>query len=271
MKCTNLEKMDIALWITTLPPWLLLLITVVIGVLAAELGVRLAHDKTPKVKKEGAASVGTLVGAMLGLLAFMLGFTFSITASRFGDRKALVVSQSKAIGTCYLRTSFLPERQKAETRKLLREYVDILVQMKNYKDLDKDIGRMERIHLLIWDQTASLAKEDMDSELRSLFVSSVNEVIDIFGERKTVALVFRIPGVLWTSLFLLFILSMFVVGYEIGSYSNRRILDTPLMATAFALIVVLIANMDSTRGVQRFRVSQQPLIEVQQMMRDSIP
>jgi hypothetical protein len=263
--------MNVINWITSLPPWALFLLTTIIGILAAELGIRLAQRKRQKEGGGEGASRGSLVGALLGLLAFMLGFTFSITASRFSDRKALVVEQAKAIGTCYLRTSFLPERQKHESRKLLREYADRLVQMKSYSDLEKDIARMEAIHILIWNQTASLAQEKMDSELRALYVTSVNEVIDIFGERKTVTLVFRIPSALWTALFLLYLLSMFVVGYEIGSYSRRIKLDTPMMAAAFALVVILIADMDSIKGARRFRISWQPLVETRQSMNDSIP
>jgi hypothetical protein len=264
------NMMNVINWITSLPPWALFLLTTIIGILAAELGIRLAQRKRQKEEGGEVASAGSLVGALLGLLAFMLGFTFAITASRFSDRKALVVEQAKAIGTCYLRTSFLPENQKQESRKLLREYADILVQMK-YSNLDKAIARMEALHLLIWNQTASLAQEKMDSELRAQYVSSVNEVIDIFGERKTVSLVYRIPAALWTALFLLFILSMFIVGNEIGSISRRRKLDTPIMAAAFALVVMLIADMDSIKGARRFRVSWQPLIETRQSMNDSIP
>ncbi|ANE53172.1 hypothetical protein [Flavisolibacter tropicus] len=263
--------MDVATYITTLPSLVLFLLTVAIGELAAEAGHWVAKRKTKDATNEGAPSLGSLVGAMLGLLAFMLGFTFSITSSRFANRKELMVAQSNALGTCYLRTSFLPEKQKEETRKLLREYVDILVKMKNHKDVMQGVVRLDELHLLIWNQAASLAREDMDSELRMLYVTSLNEVIDIFGERKTVVLVFRIPSVLWTSLFLLYSISMFVVGYETGSFRIRRVMATPLMVSAFALIVTLIANMDSTKSEQRFRVSQQPLIELQQMMQQNIP
>jgi hypothetical protein len=262
--------MNVTNWMTSLPPWALFLLTTIIGILAAEGGIRLAQRRRQKEGGGEVASAGSLVGALLGLLAFMLGFTFSITSSRFADRKALVVEQAKAIGTCYLRTSFLPERQKQESRKLLREYTDILVQMK-YSNFEKEIVKMEALHLLVWNQTASLAQEKMDSELRVLYVTSVNEVIDIFGERKTVALVYRIPAALWTALFLLYLLSMFLVGFEIGSFSRRRKLDTPMMAAAFALVVMLIADMDSIKGVQRFRVSWQPIIETRQSMNDSIP
>ena len=61
---------------------------------------------------------------------------------------------------------------------------------------------------------------------------------------------------------------MFLVGYEISGFKRRRILNTPIMATAFALIVTLIADMDSAAYSRNFKVNRQPLIDVQKMMQD---
>ena len=94
-------------------------------------------------------------------------------------------------------------------------------------------------------------------------------MIDIFGERKAVVLTFRIPSAIWASLFLLYILCLFVVGLEISSYKTRRSLNVPIMTAAFSLIVVLIAAMDASRKKGHFTVTQQPLVEIQQMMREN--
>ena len=214
--------------------------------------------------------MGTAVDAILGLLALILGFTFSITSSRFADRRELVVQQANAIGTSYLRTSLLPEKQKTEIRRLYQEYIDILVQFKRTEDVNKDLKRLGDIQMAIWNQTASLTHENMDSELRSLFTSSVNEVIDIASKRETVALIFRISGFLWISLFLLYTLSLFAIGYQMGTKDKHRIIDMPLLAAAaLALVIVMIADMDSS-GRGRFQVSQQPLVNVRLMMQEKI-
>jgi hypothetical protein len=263
--------MDFAEFITSTNPWILFGLVVVFCVLCAEAGSLVAHFRIRKGIKEPEAAVGTAVGAMLGLLAFMLGFNFSITASRFADRKELTIKQANAIGTCYLRTSTVPEKQKQEIRKYFHEYVAILL-WKIYpeEELDKAIKRLDKLHILIWRQTASLVQEDMDSELRSLFTASVNSVIDLAGERKTVALVFRIPNMLWTSLFLLSGISMFSIGYQTRTLGKRRILDLPLLAAAFALVIMLIANMDSS-AAHRFKISTKPFSDLEQMMQEDIP
>ena len=87
---------------------------------------------------------------MLGLLAFMLGFTFSITASRFNDRRHLMIQQANNLGTCYLRTDFIPEKQKWETRKLFAQYMKMLVGVTTSANAHTTLQKLEGIQTQIW-------------------------------------------------------------------------------------------------------------------------
>ena len=261
--------MDIATMITSMPSWLLFLLTIVAGVVAAEAGVWLRVKKISTEVKSHEGPVGSLIGAMLGLLAFMLGFTFSITSARFANRKEMVALQAKAIGTCYLRTDLIPLKQKNESRRLFAEYVHTLLEVKNPAELDKSLSKLESINLQIWEQAASLVSENMDSPLRALYISSVNEVLDTYGRRKSIALINRIPTAIWIALLVLFTLSMFIVGYEIGENKRRRFLNTPIMAAAFSVIVALIADMDSSTHSQNFKASLQPFEDVRRLILES--
>ena len=60
---------------------------------------------------------------LLGLLALMLAFTFSMALTRFEARRDALLNEANAIGTTALRARLLPEPQRSETLKLLREYV----------------------------------------------------------------------------------------------------------------------------------------------------
>ena len=78
-----------------------------------------------RVGKQGGENVSTLEAAVLGLLALMIGFTFAMALSRFEARRDAVVNEANAIGTTALRARLLPEPHRAEALKLLREYVQI--------------------------------------------------------------------------------------------------------------------------------------------------
>src|SRR6187549_1664121 len=106
-----------------LPLWGLFLAIVALVLISIEGGYRLGNYRRSRSNTEKEAPVGAMVGATLGLLAFMLAFTFGMAASRFDTRKQLVLEEANAIGTTYLRAAMLPEKRD-EIRDLLRSYVD---------------------------------------------------------------------------------------------------------------------------------------------------
>src|SRR3954453_23419961 len=97
--------------INFLPSWVLFLVVLLLGIGAGEAGAWLKPKRERNQLKEKEGPGASLIGSILGLLAFMLAFTFSITASRLAERKNLVAQQAIALGTCYLRTSLIPEKQ----------------------------------------------------------------------------------------------------------------------------------------------------------------
>jgi hypothetical protein len=105
----------------SLPLWGVYLVTVLLSLLAIELGYQLGRiwQRRSHVEKEG--PVGALSGATLGLLAFLLAFIIGMAMTRFDARRLLVVDEANAIGTTFLRAGFLDEPIRGESRALLRE------------------------------------------------------------------------------------------------------------------------------------------------------
>ena len=77
-------------------------------VLSLELGRRLGVRDLKRHGKEGRAGVGVVEGAVYGLLALLIGFTFSGAATRFENRRMLVAQVVNALGTAWLRVDLLP-------------------------------------------------------------------------------------------------------------------------------------------------------------------
>src|ERR1041384_6715698 len=102
------------------PLWTILPLTVVLALLSVELGYRLARYRLQREQLEKESPLGGMVGSTLGLLAFMLAFTFGLAGSRFEDRRQVLLSEANAIGTTYLRAAMLPEPMRTETQTLLR-------------------------------------------------------------------------------------------------------------------------------------------------------
>ena len=75
------------------PLWALYLITAAFVLLLIELGWRLGNKRRQLSKEEEKAPIGAAVGSTLGLLAFLLAFTFGMAAARFDNRKQMVLQQ----------------------------------------------------------------------------------------------------------------------------------------------------------------------------------
>ena len=86
-----------------------------------------------------------------------------------------------------------------------------------------------------------------------------------FGEWQ-----YRIPRSIWLAVYLLSVLSMLALGYQVGMSGIRRLRGTPVLAATFSLVIVMIADIDRP-GEGLMRVSQQPIADVQQSMIDDSP
>jgi hypothetical protein len=206
-----------------------------------------------------------MVGAALGLLAFMLAFTFGLAGSRFEDRRQVLLSEANAIGTTYLRAAMLPEPMRTETRNLLREYVDVRLEAVQQPDkLRAAVSRSEELHNQLWSVAVAVTEKDR-SPITGLFVQSLNEMIDLHATRIMTGLRSRVPGMIWIVLSLLAILSMVMMGYHSGLANSRRSIVVIGLIIGFALVLFLIADLDRP-GQGTLRVSQQAMIDLRHSM-----
>jgi len=247
-----------------LPLWGLFLAIIALVMAAIEGGYRMGSYRHRQAGREKEAPVGAMVGATLGLLAFMLAFTFGMAASRFDTRKQLVLDEANAIGTTYLRAAMLPEKRD-EVRDLLRSYVDIRLDAVKSARPAEGILQSEEIQNQLWSAATTLGLQHPDSIVVGLFVQSLNEVIDLHAKRVTAGLRNRIPGAIWMTLLTLATLSLAAMGYHAGLVGTVRSVAVIVVVITFSAVVLLIADLDRPQE-GNLTVSQQALIDVRQSM-----
>ena len=247
-----------------LPLWALFLAILLLVLLSVEGGYRLGQYRRSRSDEEKEAPVGTMVGATLGLLAFLLAFTFGLAAERFDARRRVVLDEANAIGTTYLRAGMLPDRRDA-VRALLGDYVDTRLAAVLSGNVAEGIRKSEQLHEQLWAQATAVAESNPTSIIVGLFVQSLNEVIDLHAKRVAAGLRSRIPGAIWVTLFAVAILSFAAMGYHAGLSRTRRSVAELAVAFTFAAVIWLIADLDRPQeGL--LKVSQQALIDLQQSM-----
>lgn len=201
-----------------------------------------------------AGPVGAAAAACLGLLAFLIGFTFNMAASRLDARKVLVLEESNAIGTAWLRADLVGEAA-VPARRLLEEYVEVRLAAEGRVAIDDLLERSTALHAQLWRIAAANADRSMGARL---FTESINQVIDLHTQRLVFGLQYRIPAQIWVSMGLVTAMSMSSLGYLFGLAGTFRYPVSVALAVAFGAMILLIGDMDRPNEGY-VRVDLQPL------------
>jgi hypothetical protein len=253
------------------PLWVVYVVTVVLALLFAEIGFRLGLWLQRRDPEAGKMPVsGTVVGGMLGLMAFLLAFCIGIVINQHNGRKAMVVTEANAVGTAYLRAGFLDEADRDLTRDLLREYVEIrLAAATDESLLQSTITRSEEIHNELWSIVEERVRQGQESEVMALFIESINEVIDVHSLRLA-AVDLRLPELLWLVLYAATMLSFLLVGVSNSADGKRDPLAILLFALAYVSVLMIIVDLDrAQQGI--LTVSQTALSDLLRQMTAPMP
>lgn len=254
-----------------IPIWALFVGTIVLVMASIEAGYLLGIAAHRRSAEERESPVSAMASAVLGLTAFILAFTFGIVTDRYDARKGLVREEANAIGTTYLRADFLPEPDRAETKSLLSEYLDLRLDIAQGGHIEGEhvgnfIAETKRIQDRLWEMAVVNARKDMNSDVAALYIDSLNQVIELHALRVAVGIQARVPGAIWLVLYTITILGMMGVGYQTGIAGSKRSMARPILALSFALVFMVIAALD--RPTTSFiTVSQQPLIDLRDSMK----
>jgi len=251
--------------IDQIPLLVIFLITTLMLFTAAEIGFYLGKWRKRRSKDEERGQTGALMGAALGMLAFLLAFTFGMAGSIHNARKSVLLEEANAIGTAYLRAHIIPEPFSSKIKGLLQEYVGVRLkgaQSRTTDQFQQAIARSEELHNELWALSVSLAKENSGSIFAGLFVDSLNKVIDLHSKRITAALRNRIPISIGITLVFVAILTMILMGYQAGLTGIRTLVARFALILAFASVMLLITDLDRP-GKTMIKVSQQAMIDLQ--------
>jgi hypothetical protein len=248
-----------------LPLWAVFAVTTVLLLLAAEAGFLLGRRNRGRSEVAQQGPVGEVVAAMLGILALLLAFTFSLAASRFDTRRGLVLDEANAIGTTWLRAGPLPEAHRTEIRKLLREYVEVRLRAVEPGQIQQGIALSEELQGRLWAEATALGEKQPGSIMAGLFIASLNEVIDLHGKRVMLGLRARIPFIIWAALYSVAVLGVGTIANHAGLTGAPRFLTILPLVVTLSAVLLLIADLDRPQeGL--FKVSQHALVDLRSLM-----
>ena len=228
---------------------------------AIESGFRLGKKASPNANDALKVQVNTIQASLLGLLALLLGFTFSQALQRYDARSDAVTAEANAIGTVLLRIELFPEEVRSPFRKDLERYIDLRIWSGNVS-LDQVDERGEALNAVeatqgdLW-RSASAA---ISAPQFGIVVQGLNDMFDAYTARNA-ALDRHVPEIVLFLLFGTFLLTACLVGYSSGVSRNRAAFPTYVLVILITVLVFIIIDLDRPRrGV--IEVSQQALLDL---------
>jgi hypothetical protein len=228
---------------------------------------RLANDP------EGArAGTGTVEGAVFALLGLLVAFTFSGAASRFDERRNLIVEETNDIGTAYLRLDLLPAEAQPPLRESFRRYVDarlaVYQKLPDIAAARRELAESNRLQKEIWSQAMNACRAATSPATTTLLLSALNTMIDITTTR-TLSMQMHPPTSIFVMLFGLALGSALLAGYGMGTSKGRSLLHMCAFAAVMALAVYVILDIEFPRfGLIRVQAFDQALVELRASMNE---
>ena len=259
-------------WLSALSLRGLILFVFVSMLLAAFAGHavhRWVRHRDDAADKEEHNQESYLVGSMIGILALLMAFSFSMALDRYEERRHLVIQEANAIGTSYLRAQLLDEPHRGRLSRLLVEYTDnrIALGTGNHAGLDRQLAVNDKLLTDIWAAVVAARDSANSHGVTTAILITFNEVIDLDTERK-VARQVRVPAPVLLLLYGFLILTAAVLGYVLEE--RRARIGVVVLFILLSLYVSIIADLNRpTSG--SITESQEPMLMLRQSLRSQPP
>lgn len=242
-----------------------------LGILAClEVGRRIGVRRAATNREATTSSTATVDAAVFGLMGLLLAFTFSGAMQRWDARRDLVVQETNAIGTAWLRIDSLPADAQPALRELFRRYLDARLGV--YRSLpDVDAARAELalssdLQGEIWTYSMAKCLDPSAEKARLLLLPALNEMIDITTNR-TMAMLTHPPMVIYVLLFALVLASSLVAGFAMSAAPTRSWMHMLCFAAAMSVGLYVILDLEFPRaGLIRINAVDQILVDLRATM-----
>jgi hypothetical protein len=218
-----------------------------------------------RLKHKAPQESTAIESAIFALFGLLLAFTFSGAVERYDRHRELLVEETNAIGTAYLRLDLLPPAAQPALRQLFRDYTNSRLHL--YDAVSDEISPVTE-HLLreIWKQSvAAAASPGASVDATKILLPALNTMIDITATRK-IAFNMHPPEVVFLLLFVFSGGAAFLGGYSMTLHGRSWF---HMFALSVAVTLTIYATLEieyPRRGLIRLSDTDKTLIDLRNSM-----
>ncbi len=240
-------------------------------VLLLEIGRRIGIKRLQQDPEGARAGIGAVEGSVFGLLGLLIAFTFSGAASRFDARRQLIIEETNAIGTAYLRIDMLRVDAQPAVRELFRRYLDTRIEayrkLPDIQAAKKELAKAAEMQNVIWKQAVAACRTGSSPQAAMLVLPSLNQMIDITTTR-TMATQMHPPIIVFIMLGIMALAGALIAGYGMAAGKSRNWLHVLCFAAIMAVTVYVIIDIEYPRvGLITVETFDQALIDLRAGMK----
>jgi len=209
-------------------------------------------------------------GAVFGLLALLIAFSFSGAYERYENRKMHLVEEADIFDKAYKYIDLIPANLQPELRKDIRQYLDMYI--KAFKDIpymdavSLDIKQAQIVENRIWNVAVAASTESSNKALAQIYIPVFNDMFE-FAHKGFYLTQIHPPRIVFILLVGIAALGAFLVGYNSAENEQQSTLHSFCYILLTALTIYVILNMEYPRvGFIRMQMFDQILIEVRNNM-----
>ncbi|MDI1315840.1 hypothetical protein [Flavobacterium sp.] len=229
-------------------------------------GYKAGNLKLKKLKVKTLKESSSSFSSLSGLLFLLLAFTFGMSVSRYDSRRQVIVEESNAISTAFLRADLYTEKERVLFKKDFKLYIESRI---NYYKAGKDQDKIklsnsvtQSISTRLWQRASKLSFDHTNTDATRLMIPALNEMIDITTTRAAGEKAKVPDSIIW----LLFVLACFTSFYSGYSAALKGSIDW-LVEFGFCMMisvtVLFIFDLDRPfRGLVTLDESNKNIIEL---------
>ena len=213
-----------------------------------------------RIKHKAPQESTAIESAIFALFGLLLAFTFSGAVERYDRHRELLVEETNAIGTAYLRLDLLPPAAQPALRQLFRDYTDSRLHL--FDAVSDEISpATEHLQREIWRlSVAAAAAPGANVDATKILLPALNTMIDITATRRN-AFNLHPPAVVFLLLFVFSGGAAFLGGYSMAARGRSWF---HMFALSMAVTLTIYATLEieyPRRGLIRLKDSDKTLIE----------